>query len=157
MKLWLGVLGVAALGFAAFAYFGSSRTTTPLATNTANTASPSGSQEAEPPVTSSPAGGVYLTYAGDLTAGEGRRILFFHAPWCPQCRALEASIQREGVPEGVTILKVDYDTNQALRQRYGVTIQTTLVEIDGAGTSLGKYVAYEEPSLPAVLRHFGVK
>src|SRR3990167_9582475 len=50
------------------------------------------------------AAGQYLTYSGDLGIGSGRRLLFFHAPWCPQCRALEKSIQAEGVPEGVTII-----------------------------------------------------
>lgn len=82
---------------------------------------------------------------------EGRRILFFHAPWCPQCRALDASIKDSTVPSGVTIFKIDYDSNQTLRQKYGVTIQTTLVEVDENGNEIKKYVAYDEPTFDAVM------
>lgn len=110
-----------------------------------------------PSASQSTSSGQYLTYTGDLSIGTGRRLLFFHAPWCPQCRALEATILAEGVPEGVTIIKVDYDANQSLRQEYGVTIQTTLVEIDAAGKLVERYVAYEEPSIAAVSGHFSLE
>jgi thiol-disulfide isomerase/thioredoxin len=95
--------------------------------------------------------GRYVEYdESALAAAEGTKVLFFHAPWCPQCRALEASIQESTIPAGVTIFKVDYDTNQALRQKYGVTIQTTLVKIDDNGNLVEKYVAYDEPTFDAV-------
>lgn len=95
--------------------------------------------------------GIYTEYdQAKLAATTGTRILFFHAPWCPQCRALDASIKAGEVPAGVTILKVDYDSNQALRQKYGVTIQTTLVKLDAQGNVADKYVAYDEPNLAAV-------
>ncbi len=93
----------------------------------------------------------YVDYKESAIATtQGTKLLFFHAPWCPQCRALEADIQDKGVPEGVTIFKIDYDTNQALRQKYGVTLQTTLVKIDDQGNLIKKYVAYDEPTLAAV-------
>lgn len=96
--------------------------------------------------------GDYIDYSSSVIANTaGTKILFFHAPWCPQCRALEASIKSGEIPSGVTIIKVDYDTNQTLRQKYGVTIQTTLVKIDDNGGLIKKYVAYDEPTL-AVLK-----
>lgn len=95
--------------------------------------------------------GQYVEYSEDkLAETAGTRVLFFHAPWCPQCRALEASIKDGKIPEDVTIFKVDYDSNQVLRQKYGVTIQTTLVRIDDEGSLTKKYVAYDEPNLNAV-------
>lgn len=95
--------------------------------------------------------GAYVDYSDSVIANtKGTKILFFHAPWCPQCRALESSIQSEGVPDGVTIIKVDYDSNQALRKKYGVTIQTTLVKVDDSGNKVKLYVAYDEPSLESV-------
>ena len=95
--------------------------------------------------------GSYVDYSGDVIAQTaGTKLLFFHAPWCPQCRALEADIKAKGVPEGVTIIKVDYDSNQSLRQKYGVTIQTTLVKVDDSGKLIEKYVAYDEPTLQAI-------
>lgn len=108
-------------------------------------------QEQTPKPTGDGSTGQYVEYSADkVVETSGTRVLFFHAPWCPQCRALEASIERGSIPEGVTIFKVDYDSNQALRQKYGVTIQTTLVRIDDDGNLEKKYVAYDEPNLDAV-------
>jgi thiol-disulfide isomerase/thioredoxin len=95
--------------------------------------------------------GSYVDYSENVVANTaGTKILFFHAPWCPQCRALEADIKAKGVPSGVTIIKVDYDANQALRQKYEVPLQTTLVLIDDNGNLVKRYVAYDEPTVEAV-------
>jgi hypothetical protein len=66
---------------------------------------------------------------------------------------LDADIKQKGVPEGVAIIKVDYDTSQKLRQKYGVTLQTTIVRVDDNGELVKKYVAYDEPSLSAVAKN----
>lgn len=97
--------------------------------------------------------GAYLDYSESAFASSQteRRLLFFHAGWCPQCRMLEKSIQQSGVPNNTAIFKVDYDTATGLRQKYGVTIQTTVVEVDKNGNLIRKHVAYDNPSLPAVL------
>lgn len=98
--------------------------------------------------------GRYIDYSETALAdATGTKILFFHASWCPQCRALETDIKSNQVPDGVTILKVDYDTNQALRQKYGVKLQTTLVRVDDSGAEVEKFVAYDEPSLQAVVKN----
>lgn len=95
--------------------------------------------------------GQYISYSSDVIAKtSGTKVLFFHAPWCSQCRALEASIQAGPIPSNVSIIKVDYDTNQALRQKYGVTIQTTLVRIDDSGNFVKKYNAYNSPTLESL-------
>lgn len=95
--------------------------------------------------------GEYVDYReGIIAETSGTTLLFFHAPWCPQCRALESDIKAKGIPEGVTIIKVDYDSNQTLRQEYGVTIQTTVVRVDKDGKLVEKFVAYDEPSMAAV-------
>jgi thiol-disulfide isomerase/thioredoxin len=119
------------------------------------TPSQSASPAPEPSVTeSSPsvAPGSYVEYTDTAVAdADGRILLFFHAPWCPQCRALEADILASGVPNGITIVKVDYDSRQDLRQQYGVTLQTTLVEVDSSGAARASHVAYDDPTLAAVL------
>lgn len=100
---------------------------------------------------SQPKPGTYVTYSdGIVAATKGTKILFFHAPWCPQCRALEADITSKPLPDEVTIIKVDYDTSQSLRQKYGVTIQTTLVRVDDSGALVKKYVAYDAPTLESL-------
>ncbi len=95
--------------------------------------------------------GAYNDYSEKaVNETSGTKVLFFHAPWCPQCRELEASIRASTIPDGVTIFKVDYDTNQALRSKYGVTLQTTLVKIDEEGELVKKFVAYDEPTFASV-------
>ena len=98
--------------------------------------------------------GAYVDYSETaIVSATGTKILFFHAPWCPQCRALEEDIKTKGVPPGVTIIKVDYDASQALRQKYEVLLQTTLVLVDDAGNLVKKYVAYDEPTVEAIKNH----
>ncbi len=108
----------------------------------------------EPTPATSTNPGEYKEYSERVVnATEGTKLLFFHAPWCPQCRALEASIQKGPLPNDVTIFKVDYDTNQDLRKKYGVTLQTTIVQVDDTGALVKKYVAYDEPTLASVLKN----
>ncbi len=97
--------------------------------------------------------GSYVEYSADaILTTPGTKLLFFHAPWCPQCREMEESINTGSIPSGVTVFKVDYDSNQALRQKYGVTLQTTFVKIDDQGNKVASYVAYEEPQFSSVER-----
>lgn len=74
-------------------------------------------------------------------AEKGKVLLFFHANWCPICRGLdaEAAANPNIVPDGITVLKVDFDTATALRQKYGVTVQHTFVQVDATGNSLKKF------------------
>jgi len=93
----------------------------------------------------------YVSYSDDyLETTSGTRLLFFHAPWCPQCRALEADIVDNGLPEDVTVVKVDYDSRQDLKQKYGVTLQTTVVRVDDSGNLVDSYTPYDEPTFANV-------
>lgn len=96
--------------------------------------------------------GQYIDYdSAKIASTSGTKLLFFHAPWCPQCRQLESDIKKGPIPTNVTIFKVDYDNNQALRQKYGVTLQTTIVKVDDVGNEIKKFVAYNEPTLQALV------
>lgn len=99
--------------------------------------------------------GKYVEYSASAVAeAEGAPVLFFYAPWCPLCRAIEAEILRQGVPDGYTIIKVDHDGNQALRQKYGVTVPNTFVKVDEAGNFIDSYVAYRTPLFDTLKRDF---
>lgn len=98
--------------------------------------------------------GRYTTYsaasASDTSFNE--TILFFYAPWCPECRAFDTVLTSATIPEGTQILKVDYDTATDLKQRYGVTLQTTFIKITSGGEKVSLWTAYgKEKSLQAVL------
>lgn len=81
----------------------------------------------------------YPAYAQDPAAATGKVVLFFHATWCPICREVEESLTSAPVPAGLTVVKVDFDDAGELRQRYGVTIQHTFVQVDPAGRQLAKW------------------
>lgn len=72
-----------------------------------------------------------------VTALQGTEnvALFFHAPRCPTCTALNNDIEsnEDTIPADTAILKVDYDAETALKQKYGVTSQHTIVYVDAEG------------------------
>ena len=81
-------------------------------------------------------------------------ILFFHAPWCPECRGFEEAIESGTVPDGAQILKVDYDSATDLRKKYEVTIQSTFVRIDATGKRIKLWSGYgQDKSVDAILEH----
>ena len=84
-------------------------------------------------------------------ANEGDVVLFFRASWCPTCRGLDADIRAhlKDIPAGVTILDVDYDNSTTLKQKYGVTYQHTLVQVDREGNQITKWMG--SPTLASLL------
>ncbi len=68
--------------------------------------------------------------AEEVKAGKWRRVLFFHASWCATCKAADTSLRGSEIPAGLSIFKIDFDSNVELRQKYGVTSQHTFVEVD---------------------------
>lgn len=96
--------------------------------------------------------GVYEDYSDTAIAdAQGTTLLFFHAPWCGQCVTIERDILEFGVPEGVTIIKVDFDSRQDVRQQYDVNMRTTFLKLDASGAEAQRFVAYDTPSLQAVI------
>ncbi len=84
--------------------------------------------------------------------GSEKFILFFHADWCPTCRALEKEI-KESLEKlnSRTVLEVNYDTETDLKKKYGITVQSTLVFIDSDGEVFEKRV---NPDLELIEKFF---
>lgn len=90
--------------------------------------------------------GGYTSYSApavDAALKAGKNvILFFHASWCPSCKALDQDIlaNKAKIPTNTLIFKVDYDLNTSLKTKYGVTAQHTLVSLnsDGSKKSLNR-------------------
>ncbi len=151
----LAVVGVVALlvgGGLIYSIAGdSSDDPAPASTASAGTETGSGTAGSTGAGKASRAPGQYVDYSPELVASTpGTKLLFFHAPWCSQCQALESDINASEIPDGVTIFKVDYDTNQDLRVKYDVTIQTTIVRVDDQGDKLDDLVAFDEPTFDLV-------
>jgi thiol-disulfide isomerase/thioredoxin len=86
--------------------------------------------------------GSYTAYTADNIAEASAQhdvVLFFHASWCPTCKALNSALESATIPNGLTILKTDYDTNTDLKKKYGVTYQHTLVQVDANGNMIKKW------------------
>lgn len=97
--------------------------------------------------------GTYEAYAPEklALAAQSNVVLFFRALWCPTCRALDADIKAhlKDIPANLAILYVDYDNSTALKQKYGVTYQHTLVQVDKDGNLLSKWSG--SPTLSALI------
>lgn len=153
-KSWILIICITAVIGAAVLYVMMTRSAAPDKTAKPQPASdlPAAASEQPQQAPMSQTPGIYKDYdAADVATNTGRKVLFFYAPWCPQCRALEQSIQAGTIPSGVTIYKTDFDSSTELRQKYGVNLQTTLVEIDSNGTKIRSYTAYDTPNLATVI------
>ena len=87
---------------------------------------------------SAQAAGTYTTYSASALAASTAEsnVIFFHAGWCPSCRALDKNItaQQDSIPPGVAIFKADYDAETALKQQYGVVRQHSVVVVSADGS-----------------------
>ena len=71
----------------------------------------------------------------DELAAAGTTVVFFYAAWCPNCRATvtELNARWDEVRPGLTLVIADYDKEQALKSKFGVTYQDTFVLLDASG------------------------
>ena len=104
------------------------------------------------------ASAAYRDYSPEAVAtasAEDKVILFFHAQWCATCKLLSDDITAnvDAIPEDVRILLVDFDTETALKQRYGVTLQHTLVQVTADGDEIATW--HLTPTLDALLGDLG--
>jgi thioredoxin 1 len=87
--------------------------------------------------------GSYEAYAPEkiAKAENGKVVLFFRASWCPTCKVADANIRANlaSIPADVTILDVNYDQANDLKQKYGVTYQHTFVQVDKDANLLTKW------------------
>jgi thiol:disulfide interchange protein len=91
--------------------------------------------------------GAYKDYSSQTVASEqaaGQKVvLFFHASWCPTCKAADNAFKANTgkIPAGVTVLKTDYDNSKDLKTKHGITTQHTFVQIDNEGNMITKWVS----------------
>lgn len=99
----------------------------------------------EPETSHRPLSDIFVDYTKEdvLQAhNQGQRVLlFFYAPWCPTCRGAEQDFKNNFTqfPSDLKIFRVDYDTANELKNRYGITYQHTFVQIDPQGNEITKW------------------
>ena len=147
-KSTLTIIGIGAVLLLGGVYVVATRDSS--SNNTANESSltaSSGSQstvnDETSPIASQANKSSYVTTKSEDLAGvtNDKRVLFFHASWCPTCKVLdnEISSSESQIPAGLTIARVDFDKETDLRKKYGVTLQHTLVQIDADGNEVTKW------------------
>jgi thiol-disulfide isomerase/thioredoxin len=74
-----------------------------------------------------------------LKAGQ-KVALFFHATWCPSCKALDKAINSSlsSIPADTLIVKVDFDSSTELKKKYRVVGQHTTVILNADGSEKSK-------------------
>jgi thiol:disulfide interchange protein len=97
-------------------------------------------------------GGQYIDYSEAAIAENADKdiVIFFHAQWCPNCRELEKTLTAGAIPENIVIMKADYDTETELKKKYGVTQQTTMVQVNGQGEKQTIWVANAFDDIEAI-------
>ncbi|MBP9759624.1 hypothetical protein KBD45_08080 [Candidatus Dojkabacteria bacterium] len=84
--------------------------------------------------------GVYDLYDDELikTAEDKQIVLFFSADWCAECNNLDNDIltNKDKIPQNVIIMKVEYDVRKDLKDKYKVTKENSLIEINSAEEKL---------------------
>lgn len=155
----VAIVLIAGIGFAVVGNDADKDQTEASTSQQANTdLTPSAPEPAEP--TSEAAAtqgeGRYTTYSQNA-AQDGSydtSVVFFHAPWCVECRAFKEAIQSDTIPAGTQILEADYDSSTELKKQYGVTLQSTFVRINSAGELQSKWSGYgKDKTLAAVLEN----
>ncbi|MFA6466685.1 MAG: thioredoxin family protein [Patescibacteria group bacterium] len=87
--------------------------------------------------------GMYVDYDPILLtkADTGKVVLFFQALWEPTCKFLDRNLdsQLANFPNGLVILKLNYDAELELKEKYGVSVEHTLVQVDSQGNEIAKW------------------
>lgn len=85
----------------------------------------------------------YVTYSSSAfaAAASQKRVLYFHAPWCPVCRPIDLEFREKAyqIPAGVVVFKTDYDSEKDLKKKYAITYQHTFVQVDAEGNEITKW------------------
>ncbi|ALJ28164.1 thioredoxin [Stenotrophomonas acidaminiphila] len=61
-------------------------------------------------------------------------LVWVHAPWCPVCREQEKAIKQitaDPAYRDLVVLRIDFDTQKPLWQKFGATMQSTLIGFHG--------------------------
>lgn len=104
-------------------------------------------------VTEGSIAGDFMVYEDGVVGNGESAVLFFYDPSCPKCTQ-----NQENLIEWYTLsefpmktYRVDFASETALRQQYGVTQHDTFILVDGAGKAIATEVAPSSTKLKRLL------
>lgn len=89
--------------------------------------------------------GAYRAYTASAFRDEQRDgqkiVLFFHSPTCAACVRADNEFvgNASKIPAGITVMRVNFESEEQLKKRYGVTASHTFLEIDLSGKVLTRW------------------
>ena len=90
----------------------------------------------------------------DAALAQGKPVIVdFWASWCPTCKQqkpIVRSLLKQKKLQPVLFFVADFDTEEALKQRLGVTMQSTFVVFKG-GKEVGRATGQTQPQEIAAL------
>lgn len=95
----------------------------------------------------------YLDYFDGALDEDRDIVLFFYADWCPFCRKNDELLRSEAIMY-IPIYKTNFDIENSLRSRFGITTQDTFVHIDANGDVVTKLVSPSESELRLFIESF---
>lgn len=97
-------------------------------------------------------------YAKAMAEGK-TTLVFFHAPWCPVCRAQEPKVlaHLNDTAKDVVAFKVDYDSNVELRKEMKVDKQSTLILANGMKELARLSYKSDDASVKEFMAHASMK
>lgn len=139
-KTVLAVVVLMIAGFAGYKSLAPNNSPTPIERTETGTKTPDNSTTSSTKAKQ----GRYTTYSSGAVADTGysTSVVFFFAPWCPECQAFKKSLDNGPLPQGVQVLETDYDSSTDLKKQYEVTIQSTFVRVNTSGDLQKKWVGY---------------
>ena len=76
------------------------------------------------------------TFEQEVLRAHGRVLVDFWAEWCTPCHAVSPVLERIATERKLKLVKVNYDEEQRLAERYGVqSIPNIILFEDGAPTA----------------------
>ncbi len=85
----------------------------------------------------------YSEIALDKTKNNGKTVLFFAATeWCNTCSALDDELKERSreLPDGISVLKIDYDRDKVNKDKYGIVQQHTMIILDTNGNETKRWI-----------------
>ena len=72
--------------------------------------------------------------------GKSPVAIFFHASWDPISRLMDTNLSTKGdkLPQGITVLKADFDKETKLEKEYNVAQQATWIIFDKSGKEVAR-------------------